>query len=186
MKYISFLILSILILFVSCRESDDKPVSDKYEGGFRVESEEEAKIIYSALGYVQKSDFKAISVTSHKVLSLKNGDKFYFIELADARSQILTFAFQFAGIYNGAERDLQNVVLISCDNTGSCDDCRLALQGNCGVMSCSCSQSGSGAYDCELSFNEISTFADNFNAKGKEFSKNIKIPKLEHLYCEQY
>ena len=184
MKKILLLLFLTVIFFVSCGEKSDEPVDRKFEGGFSPVDDSESEMVDAALGYASELEIECKSIKSHKVINLKNGDRYYYVEIVNSKSGHNSFAFQFSGVYNSIERSLENVVLYSCENSGACTECALTLQGNCGVMSCGCAQSGTGAYDCNLSLNEINAFSSQYAKKGSEISAKISIPKLEQLFCD--
>jgi hypothetical protein len=184
MRKILLLIFLATFFFVSCGEKSDEPVDRKFEGGFSPVDAAESEMVEAAIGYAAENGVECKSIKSHKVINLKNGDRFYFVEIINPKSGLNTFAFQFSGVYNSIERSLENVVLYSCENSGACTECALTLLGNCGVMSCGCSQSGAGAFDCQLSFIEINTFSSLYAKMGSKIAEKISIPKLEQLFCD--
>lgn len=183
-----FLIVFLFTLFLfSCEENNDSPEKQDIKGEFNPDDISEVELLESVLGYISSLDFKISSVAEHNVVNLKNGDRFYYIKVVNDKAVSTSMAFQFAGTYDNKVKNNNNVVVISCNNDGACPECLLTLQGNCGVMSCSCfDKSKTGLYDCTMLYKEINTFTTDYNKKGKELLKNITVPKLNQLYCEQY
>jgi hypothetical protein len=186
-KILLFLLSLTFIILVSCGETKDKPLDKDKNSQNISDNSDESILLNASIGYFKSLQIKVKSVKEQKIINLKNGDSFYFIGIKDENGKKNAISVQFTGTYNGASRNLDSVVVISCDNQGGCPECVLTAQGNCGVLSCSCADnSGIGAYDCTLMYNEISEFKKQFYIVGKDLIKDMDIPKLEVLNCPNF
>ena len=186
MKNLFFGLIIVSISFVlSCGEGGDSPQDIEIKGGFKPADNSETELIESTLGYISSLGEEFTKINEHKVINLKNGDRIYYVNLDKQKSGAVAYAFQFSGTYHSINLSLDSVVVTTCDNDGACPDCLLIATGNCGVMSCSCSdKSGIGSFDCVLNTNVLNNFKSDFLEKGKKLITKISIPKLQQVNCE--
>ncbi len=188
MKRILLILFSILsFVFISCDETKDSPIDKKDVSSNLSESSDENILLNASLAYLKDLQVNIKKINEQKIISLKNGDSFYFISIKDNNNKTNAISVQFTGTYNNANVDLDNVLIISCDNEGACEDCVLDVQGDCGVLSCGCTDSSiKGAFDCILTYTEVSDFKNQFFKNGAEILKNLDIPKLKKVECQDY
>lgn len=186
MKNLFFGLLIVTLAFIfSCGEGGDSPQDIEIKGGFKPTDNSETELIESTLGYISSLGEEFTGINEHKVINLKNGDRIYYVNLEKPKSGAIAYSIQFSGTYNSINRSLDSVVITTCDNDGACPDCLLIATGNCGVMSCSCSdKSGIGSFDCAINTIEVNNFKSDYMEKGKKFITKISIPKLLQVNCE--
>ncbi|MDX9789956.1 MAG: hypothetical protein WCZ17_02855 [Candidatus Kapaibacterium sp.] len=183
---ISALALILALLFIVACGEDDSPADRDYKGGFKPNDLLESELVETTLGFVLNNGLNPSSVSNHKIINHKSGDRYYFVEYSIENSTKYAIAVQFSGTYDDKERSLDNITIISCENTGVCTECLLSAPGNCAVLSCSCTQSGEGSYDCDMNYRNIRRFRESYASSGKEAAAKINIPELIQVNCETF